>query len=106
MVTGQEKIICNKAIIKITHIINTSFRIKYIRRILENCRGTSIPKLGKPLNKVDLYRPISLLPTELKLFEKLLFISILTPAKTNNNKNLIPSHQFDPQTGSYNKLKL
>jgi hypothetical protein len=58
---------------------------------MENSRGIMILKPGKPPNKVDSYRPISLLPIMSKLFEKLLLIrqkSVIT------KKNLIPDHQF------------
>jgi hypothetical protein len=50
-----------------------------------------ILKPGKLPNKVDSYRPISLLPIMSKLFEKLLLIrlqSVIT------KKKQIPNHQF------------
>jgi hypothetical protein len=50
-----------------------------------------IPKQGKPLNEVTLYRPISLLPIISTLFGKLL-LKWLKPL--TESKNLIPSHQF------------
>lgn len=50
-----------------------------------------IPKPGKPLNQVSLYRPISLLPVISKLFEKLLLVR-LKPLIME--KQLIPNQQF------------
>jgi hypothetical protein len=65
--------------------------MRYIPRIWKIAEVLMILKPGKPPNKVDSYRPISLLPIMLKLFEKLLLIrlkSVIT------KKNLITDHQF------------
>jgi hypothetical protein len=51
-----------------------------------------IPKPGKNLSEVELYRPISLLPIMSKLFEKLI-LKHLTPLIAE--KHLVPTHQFD-----------
>jgi hypothetical protein len=50
-----------------------------------------IPKPGKRLNEVTLYRPISLLPVVSKLYEKLLLkrLKILI-----ERKDIMPMHQF------------
>jgi hypothetical protein len=50
-----------KAIIKITHIIKATFRMRYMPRIWKIAEVLMILKPGKPPNKVDSYRPISLL---------------------------------------------
>lgn len=50
-----------------------------------------IPKPGKDQNRVESYRPISLLPVMSKLFEKL-FMNRLKPILSA--KELIPKHQF------------
>ncbi|KAL1487554.1 hypothetical protein ABEB36_015773 [Hypothenemus hampei] len=50
-----------------------------------------ISKPGKPPNEVTSYRPISLLPTISKLFEKIL-LKRLKPVIDNNK--IIPDHQF------------
>jgi hypothetical protein len=50
-----------------------------------------IPKPGKNLSEVELYRPISLLPIMSKLFEKLT-LKRLKPII--NEKHLVPTHQF------------
>jgi hypothetical protein len=65
--------------------------MRYIPRIWKIEEVLVILKPGKPLNKVDSYRPISLLPIMSKPFEKLLLIrlqSVIT------KKKLIPNHQF------------
>ncbi len=50
-----------------------------------------IPKHGKDDTKVNSYRPISLLPTLSKLFEKML-LQKLKPIL--HEKKIIPDHQF------------
>ena len=50
-----------------------------------------IVKLGKPPEEQGSYRPISLLPTLSKLFEKLLHKRILTMME---KRNIIPEYQF------------
>jgi hypothetical protein len=52
-----------------------------------------VTQLGarKPPNELTSYRPISLLPIESKVFEKLL-LKMLLPVVENNR--LIPNHQF------------
>jgi hypothetical protein len=65
--------------------------MRKIPRIWKIAEVLMILKPGKPPNKVDSYRPISLLPIMSILFEKLLLIrlkSVIT------EKNLIPDHQF------------
>jgi hypothetical protein len=92
LITGQIlKKLPRKAIIKITHILNATFRMIYIPRISKIAEVLTILKPGKPPNKVDSYRPIALLPIMSKPFEKLLLIrlkSVIT------KKKLIPNHQF------------
>jgi hypothetical protein len=92
LITGQIlKKLPRKAIIKITHIINAAFRMRYIPGIWKIAEVLMILMPGKSPNKVDSYRPISLLPIMSKLFEKLLLIrlkSVIT------KKKLIQNHQF------------
>jgi hypothetical protein len=92
LITGQIlKRLPRKAIIRITRIINATFRTRYIPIIWKIAEVLMILKPGKPPNKVDSCRPISLLPIMSKLFEKLLLLrlqSVIT------KKNLIPNHQF------------
>jgi hypothetical protein len=50
-----------------------------------------LPKLGKPADEVNSYRPISLLPVTSKLFEKLL----LKRVRNDLGLSIItPDHQF------------
>lgn len=80
-----------KAIVKLTTLINASFRLKYVPDLWKVSEVIMIPKPGKPLHEAGSYRPISLLPVLSKLFEKLL-LKRLKPIL--ENKNLIPEHQF------------
>jgi hypothetical protein len=84
LITGQIlKRLPRKAIMKIMHIINATFRMRYIPGIWKIAEVLMILKPGKPPNKVDSYRP--------KLFKKLLLIrlqSVIT------KKKLISNHQF------------
>jgi hypothetical protein len=73
------------------NIINATFRMRYIPGIWKIADVLMILKPGKPPNKVDSYRPISLLPIMSKLFEKLLLIRLKAVIA---KKNLIPDHQF------------
>lgn len=81
-----------KAIVKLTYLINAAFRLKYVPRQWKIAEVIMIPKPGKSPEDVASYRPISLLPTISKLFEKLL-LKRLKPII--ENKQLIPFHQFD-----------
>lgn len=92
LITGEIlKQLPHKATVKLTYLINTSFRIKYIPNIWKVSEIIMIPKPGKPLNEVSSYRPISLLPIMAKLYEKLL-LKRLKPII--DEKQLIPAHQF------------
>ena len=70
---------------------NACFHFRYVPTLWKVSDVIMIPKPGKPPNEVTLNRPISLLPTLSKLFEKL-FLRSLKPIIERNN--LIPSHQF------------
>jgi hypothetical protein len=52
---------------------------------------TTILKSGKPAEEITSYRPISLLPILLKLFEKF-FLARIKPIL--QEKRIIPDHQF------------
>lgn len=80
-----------KAIVKLTNIINTSFKIAYVPQLWKVAEVIMIAKPGKPPHEVTSYRPISLLPVMAKLFEKLL-LKRLKPVI--ERKQLIPDHQF------------
>ena len=92
LITGEIlKQLPRKAIIKLTNIINASFRLRHAPKMWKVGEVIMIPKPGKPPHEVSSYRPISLLPVVSKLFEKLL-LKRLKPII--EEKNLIPSHQF------------
>lgn len=80
-----------KAIVKLSHIFNAAFRLKYVPSLWKVAEVIMLPKPGKSLNEVTSYRPISLLPVLSKLFERLL-LARLKPIL--QDKQLIPSHQF------------
>ena len=67
---------------------NSIFRLKYYPK---TCKTSQITSPGKPIHETSSYRPISLLPTLSKLFEKLLTnrpLPLLEDLKT------LPDHQF------------
>lgn len=61
-----------KAIIMLTYLFNACFRLKYVPNCFKIAQIIMIKKPDKPAEEVTSYRPISLLPTISKLFEKLL----------------------------------
>ena len=92
LITGQIlRELPRKALLKITNLINASFRLQYVPSLWKVAEVIMIPKPGKPPHETTSYRPISLLPVMSKLFEKLL-LKRLKPII--DEKNLIPNHQF------------
>lgn len=92
LITGEIlKHLPKKAIIKITYLINATFRLLYVPAAWKVSEVIMLAKLGKPPNEVSSYRPISLLPIISKLYEKLL-LKRLKPII--EEKQLIPTHQF------------
>ena len=80
-----------KGITLITSIFNAILRLEYYPKAWKISLITLIPKPGKPIHETSSYRPISLLPTLSKLFEKMLtkrLLPLLEDLKT------IPDHQF------------
>lgn len=84
-----------KTIILITYIFNSMLRISYIPLIWKLSTIIVIPKPNKPKNVVTSYRPISLLPTLAKLFEKIIRLRIRPILQTFN---IIPHSQFGFRT--------
>lgn len=80
-----------KALLKLQYIINACFKTKYVPRHWKIAEVIVIPKPGKPTSDVSSYRPISLLPTLSKVFERL-FLTRLN--KIIDRRKLIPNHQF------------
>lgn len=92
LITGEIlKQLPEKAIRKLTHLINASFRLRYVPQMWKVAEVTMISKPGKPPNEATSYRPISLLPVISKLYEKILTKRIKSIIE---EKNLIPNHQF------------
>lgn len=80
-----------QGILLITFIFNAILRLEYFPLQWKVAEIVVVPKAGKPPNDVSSYRPISLLPTMSKLFEKI-FLKRLMPIICC--ENLIPEHQF------------
>lgn len=80
-----------KAVIYLTYLINSIFRLSYFPSIWKISDIIMIHKEGKPPNLASSYRPISLLPVMSKLFEGL-FNNRLQPIISKGN--LLPNHQF------------
>ncbi|KAL0107445.1 hypothetical protein PUN28_015783 [Cardiocondyla obscurior] len=85
------KELSQKAINFITYLFNAAIRLKYFPLSWKVAQITMIPKPGKSENEIASYRPISLLPTISKLFEKLLLKRIIPIME---QAQLIPQHQF------------
>jgi hypothetical protein len=80
-----------KCIKLITYIFNAVMKTGYYPETWKISQIIMIPKPGKDVTNVNSYRPISLLPTLSKLFEKML-LQKLKPIL--HEKNIIPDHQF------------
>lgn len=92
LITGEiVKNLPRKAIIKLTHLINASFRLEHVPWMWKTAEVLMMAKPGKPANNVTSYRPISLLPVLSKLYEKILIKRLKPIVET---KKLIPNHQF------------
>ena len=92
LITGEIlKKLPRKGIVKLTNLVNASFRLKYVPMCWKVAEVIMIPKPGKQVNVVTSYRPISLLPVISKLYEKLL-LKRLKPII--EEKCIIPLHQF------------
>lgn len=81
----------HNVILKITQIINASFKMQYVPSFWKVAEVIMIPKPGKPLTDVKSYRPISLLPILSKLYEKILLDRIKPIIEDNR---IVPKHQF------------
>lgn len=75
----------------LTQIINASIRLCYFPNQWKVAQIILILKPGKPTDLPSSYRPISLLPTLSKVFEKLIFQRLLPIVET---QHILPDHQF------------
>ncbi|XKL68896.1 hypothetical protein PGB90_006665 [Kerria lacca] len=80
-----------KVVVFLTYILNASIRLRYFPHEWKLAKVIVIPKPGKPLEIPSSYRPISLLPTLSKIYEKLLQARLL---KLVDSLGIIPTHQF------------
>ena len=91
-ITGEIlKQLPSKAIAKLAEIFNFMVKIGYPPAVWKTAEVIVMPKSGKPLEKVSSYRPISLLSTLSKLFERT-YLKRLIPLL--EDRKIIPSHQF------------
>ena len=74
----------------ISHIINKSIQASIFPDSLKNARVTPIYKSGEKY-KANNYRPISVLPTFSKIFEKILYHQLYKYLETNN---ILFKHQY------------
>ena len=81
----------NKALVMLTYLINAAFRLNYVPTAFKVAKIIMLPKPGKELVNPSSYRPISLLPTLTKLFEK---IYIKRLQSIVEDLYIIPNHQF------------
>ncbi len=80
-----------KAFCRLAQIYNAITRLRHYPSTWKTAKIIPLIKPGKPAEEPASYRPISLLPTLSKLFEKLLHKRIL---KLINKLNVLPDHQF------------
>lgn len=92
MITGkilQE--LPDKGILLITYIFNAMLRLTYWPLIWKYAEILMIQKPNKPPEEASSYRPISLLPSLSKLFERIFLKRLMQDDFANN---IIPDHQF------------
>lgn len=85
------KSLTKKSIVFLTYIYNSILNHNYFPIQWKCAQIIMIPKPNKPENLLTSYRPISLLATFSKIFEKL-FCKRLVPILAK--RNIIPEHQF------------
>ncbi|KAL4142644.1 hypothetical protein QTP88_005062 [Uroleucon formosanum] len=90
------KNLSKKCILSLTHNYNSMLRLSYFPTIWKHAVVIVIPKAGKPKNLASSYRPISLLPTLGKLFEKLILLRIRFIL---HECQIIPTTQFGFRPG-------
>jgi hypothetical protein len=73
-----------KTIILLTYIFNAIFRLSYFPISWKSAMIITISKPGKPPDIPESYRPISLLPTLGKIFEKILLKKLTAIAIKQN----------------------
>jgi hypothetical protein len=89
--TVMLKEISKKATVRLVQIFNAIIRLRHFPQEWKTAKVIMLAKPGKPAEEPGSYRPITLLPTISKLFEKLLNKRVLTMVE---KINIIPEHQF------------
>lgn len=84
-----------KAIQKLTDIFNACLKLGYFPETFKTVKVIPVAKPGKNVKLPSSYRPISLLSSIGKIFEKLILNRILRHAEANN---IIPPEQFGFRT--------
>ncbi|KAJ3647191.1 hypothetical protein Zmor_024723 [Zophobas morio] len=83
--------LCSSVILPhITHLINCCIEADYFPTAWKTALIRSLPKVSSPESPSDL-RPISLLPTLRKIFERVLMPQL---RKYSEENEIIPNHQF------------
>lgn len=80
-----------KFIVALTYIFNACLTLSYFPKVWKRSLTVPIHKPGKPIRKVSSYRPISLLSSMSKLFERIVLSRLNTYV---SDHNLIPNEQF------------
>lgn len=75
----------------LTNIINASLKIQYFPDAWKLAKVIPIPKAGKPLDSMQSYRPISLLSSVSKIYERILKEKIM---KIIDDRKIYPDEQF------------
>jgi len=86
------KELLKERLVKLMYIFNVILRLEYWPKPLDIAQIIRRPKPGKNPMYIFPYRPISLLPTILKVLEKLLLKKI---NKDLNPQDWTPNHQFE-----------
>ena len=94
--TTQLKNLPGKAIVQIYYIIKSCLHISYFPDSWKTAKIIPVPKPGKSKNSLHSYRPISLLNSLSKVFEKVILIQLL---KHLNKHNILIPQQFGFREG-------
>ena len=85
-----------KAVTLLTILYNSMLRLSYYPLLWKFAQIVMVPKPGKPIHSASSYRPISLLPTLSKIFEKLLLQRLRSAVDLSA---LLPEYQFGFRPG-------
>lgn len=89
---------------KLATLFNQLYNIGHFPQIWKNAKTVAILKHGNPINKVNSYRPIALLPCIGKLYESVIQRELVN--FTEFDKNILPDDQmgFRPQRSTVHAL--